>query len=363
MAYRDLGNFHHRAGDLHAAVRFHTKSREYCTLPAHVLDMCLAVIQLAFEMGNYTFVRNHVVKAESALDNGSGSLGGNAADGNNTSRATKQTKAVHLPGMVAPQASKQEQAESKEKQIIINRLAIASGLADLGQGYFARAARTLLNLDPVSVKAAASEGLSPVSPGDIAMYAVLCGLATFDRAAVKRQLVENSSLRSLWENEPHLKPILHAFFTSEYATALHLLEKHNPRHLFDIHLSQHVPALLTSIQDNAVTSFTKPFSSVSLDKMASSFAWTQDETRAHVIRLIQNGTLKARIDTKRGVLKANQPDVRRQLFENAMQVGDQLEETSRKVQLRIKLLQHDLVVKDSNRARAPTRQSTLESKP
>lgn len=350
MAYRDLGNFYRKTGDLQAALRCHTKSREYCSLPSHVIDMCLAVIELALEMGNYAFVRNYLIKAEAAIESaGTGSL--SSSSGPSTSGSGKQSRAVNLPGMVAPQATRAEQAQEREKQMLLDKLALASGIADLGQAHYARAARSFTRLSSTSIRSLTEAGHLDVSAGDIAMYTVLCGLATFDRADIKSNLLENSNLRSLLETEPHLRQILNTFYDSQYATTLKLLERHAPRHLLDVHLSNHVPFLVSSILDKAVVSFTKPFTSVSLAKMASSFGWSEQQSKDHALRLIQNGSLEARIDTKHGALKTNQLDVRRDLFSRALEVGQELEDASKKVQLRVQLLQNDLIVKDPLRSR------------
>ena len=46
MGYRDIGDFSRKSGDLAAAIRAYGKSRDYCTTPQHVLDMCLSVIDV-----------------------------------------------------------------------------------------------------------------------------------------------------------------------------------------------------------------------------------------------------------------------------------------------------------------------------
>lgn len=348
MAFRDLGNFNQKTGHLQSAIRYHTKCRDHCSISAHVIDMCLSCIDIAIEMGNYVYVRNHAMKAETAIE--SAGRGASLSSGGSTSSGpSKQTRGVHLPGMVAPQATKEEEARSKERQLLTDKLNLASGLADLGSGYYERAASSLLNLNAQNMKAAQEAGELYVSTGDIAMYTVLCGLASFDRAALKNSLLNNANLRSLLETEPHLKTLLSAFYENKYATVLEVLQKHAPRHLLDVHLSPHVPALVRAIQDRAIVAFAQPFSSVSLSRMATVFGWSEEDTKNHVLRLIQKGSLAARIDSQAGVVKAHQPDVRRELYEKALAVGQQVDEATKKVQLRMKLLQHDLIVKDTTR--------------
>ena len=46
MAHRDLGAFHRTTGQYDLALRHYTKSREFCTTGAHVLEMCLSVLEV-----------------------------------------------------------------------------------------------------------------------------------------------------------------------------------------------------------------------------------------------------------------------------------------------------------------------------
>jgi hypothetical protein len=46
MGYRDLAVFQHKCGDLQGAFRSWVKSREYCVVSQHVLEMCLGVIEV-----------------------------------------------------------------------------------------------------------------------------------------------------------------------------------------------------------------------------------------------------------------------------------------------------------------------------
>lgn len=42
----------------------YVRTRDYCTSPKHILDMCLAVIKVSIELGNYVNVSTYVQKAE-----------------------------------------------------------------------------------------------------------------------------------------------------------------------------------------------------------------------------------------------------------------------------------------------------------
>lgn len=91
----------------------------------------------------------------------------------------------------------------------------------MGVGYFERAAKYFLALDVQY--ADAYNDLA--SPGDVALYAVFCALATFPRPALKAQVVERTSLRGFMDYEPHTRELLDAFWNCDYKRGLEVLDK------------------------------------------------------------------------------------------------------------------------------------------
>ena len=68
MGYNELGDFHYSRGDLSTSLKSYVRSRDYCTTPKHIILMCLNVIRVSIEMGNYAHVGNYLTKAEQAPD-------------------------------------------------------------------------------------------------------------------------------------------------------------------------------------------------------------------------------------------------------------------------------------------------------
>lgn len=101
-------------------------------------------------MNNYSFIRNYVVKAESALEALSAPQGGKA-----------KAPAVNLPGMVAPAADPAEVAKEKERQSIQERLTVAQGVAALGAGGFERAARAFTGIGKEALESKEGHVRSP----------------------------------------------------------------------------------------------------------------------------------------------------------------------------------------------------------
>ncbi|KAI5474841.1 COP9 signalosome complex subunit 1 [Pseudohyphozyma bogoriensis] len=334
MGHRDIARFLHRTGDLAGAIRSYTKSREFCTTSQHVLEMSIGVIEVALEMNNYAFVRNHVVKAESALE----SINAPPAAG----KAKAKVPVTNLPGMVAPALDPAEVAKERERQTMQERLTVASGVAHLGASNYAAAARAFTGIGKETLSSSVNHF---VPPADIALYAVLTGLATFDRTELRTRILENADLRPMLDLEPYLRDVLRAFYASKFKEGLDALSKYRVRQQLDIHLSPHLNNLLHLIRNRALLAYFSPFKNVAVKRMASSFGWSEEELVQAVIPLIRNGDMKARIDSRGGVLVAKKKDVRTEAFRHALEEGERIEKRTVAAQFRMRLIKEGLLVK------------------
>ena len=68
MGYNDLGDFQYARGDLQQAFKCYVRTRDYCTTSKHIIAMCLNVILVSIELGQYVHVSNYVSKAELTPD-------------------------------------------------------------------------------------------------------------------------------------------------------------------------------------------------------------------------------------------------------------------------------------------------------
>ena len=47
MGFRDIGDFQRKSGDLPAAVKAYTKSKEFCTTSQHIFDMSMSIVDVS----------------------------------------------------------------------------------------------------------------------------------------------------------------------------------------------------------------------------------------------------------------------------------------------------------------------------
>ncbi|EUC61439.1 COP9 signalosome complex subunit 1 [Rhizoctonia solani AG-3 Rhs1AP] len=318
MAYRDLGNFFRSLGDTGNALKHYSKGRESCTTAGHVLQMNMAAVELLVEQLNFAQIYSYVFKAESALESAS-TVGAGASSGKGTDKPDAEY----------------ERARSK--------LQLASGIAQLGQGNFQKAAWTFLKLEKN-----VDDWLGTlVAPADIAIYGTLAALATLSRSQIKASVVESDTFTYFIEQEPYIREIIDAYTANNFKVVLELLDRHSSRHALDIVLAPHINLLTSLIRDRALILYTTPFTSIRLQRLADAFGLSLSDVEAHIVRLVREGQVKGRVDASEKVLIATQVDPRAELFHRALKAGAENEATARKLILRMKLIQNDLVVKMS----------------
>ncbi|KAF8899911.1 26S proteasome subunit RPN7-domain-containing protein [Gymnopilus junonius] len=323
MAHRDLGDFYRASGDYGTSLKHYTKSREFCTTSQHVLDMCMSILELLIEQRNYSHLTTYVFKADAALD---------AATAASTTAST-------VTGASAS-ASAGAKKKSTERDNVQAKLDLATALSHLGQGGYEKAAQAFLKIGP-----AKDLGDWLIAPGDIAIYGTICALATFPRSAIRSRILENSIFGAYIEQEPYVRELIEAYMNSNFKTVLELLSRYSTRHSIDIHLSPHVHDLTSLIRNSAVVMYFQPFASIKLDRMSAAFGWTMEEVEYHVVNLIQAGDIQGRVDSQNKILVAKKSDYRDELFARTIKVGTDMQAANRKLLLRMRLQQADLIVK------------------
>ncbi|KAG0046274.1 hypothetical protein BGZ83_008532 [Gryganskiella cystojenkinii] len=300
MGNIDLGNHYYACGDLTSAHRCYARTRDYCTTSKHIIELCMNVIKVSIELGNFTHVLTYVVKGESTPE--------------------------------VPQ----------DKELTKAKLKVAAGLSNLDLRKYYTAARDFLTIGEELVSGQYGE---VIAPNDIAVYGGLCALASFSRPELKRMVIDNVGFRQYLELEPHIRDLVHSFYNSNYAVCLDIMDKWRNDYLLDIHLHSHIEALYNNIRKKALVQFTSPFLTVDLTKMAKSFATTVPVLEQELVSLIVAGQIEARIDSQQKILNAKQTNKRSAIFERSTAMGQEYERDTKALLLRVQMINHGLVVK------------------
>lgn len=376
MAHRDLGDHFKAAGDLQEALKAYNKTRDYGSTTEHVVEMCLNVIEVSLRLGNWANVQTFVGKAEGVLESyvpsepagarksavasgvappskGANTAGSDAigalfrAGGSSSAQTSANSGATARFGDNAKQnASKRLIGETGAK------LKAANALAYLGQGRYEVAARYFSQLDQ---EYANSLG-EIVSPSDVSIYVALCSLATMDRPTLKAQVMDNANYRAYLEYEPHAKELLDAFFSAQFKRMGEILDAHQSRYILDAYLAPHASMLRTTLTRRALKQFFSPFDRISIARMADAFGWQEARMADELVACIRRGEFKAqlgkegltqdaRLNWSEMVLEHQSKDPRQHLFHSALKLGDDRIKESKRLLLRMKLVENGLVSK------------------
>lgn len=126
-------------------------------------------------------------------------------------------------------------------------------------------------------------------------------MAIFDREDLKSRFLENSDFKSYLELEPHIREAAQAFVSAHYSVTLGILERHRPDFTVDIFLSPHVEVLYKEIRQKALVQAFFPYSSIELSTLSSLFMTPLPELSAEIVQLIEEGKIKARLDSQKNV--------------------------------------------------------------
>ncbi|CAM0870445.1 unnamed protein product [Alopecurus aequalis] len=293
MGYNDIGDFYYGHGHLSEAFKSYIRTRDYCTTSKHVVQMCMNVILVSIQLGQFAHVTNYVSKAEQTPD--------------------------PLDALIMP------------------KLKAAAGLAYMETKKYKLAARKFLETGPEL----GSNYSEVIAAQDVAVYGALCALASFDRSDLKSKVIDNINFRNFLELVPEVRELVNDFYSSRYGSCLEHLEKLKPNLLLDIHLHEHLETLYKDIRHKAIIQYTLPFISVDLNTMADAFKTSVSMLEKELAALITDNKITARIDSHNKILYARHADQRNATFQRALQTGSEFERDVKAMLLRANLMKHD----------------------
>ncbi|VDD80180.1 unnamed protein product [Mesocestoides corti] len=330
--YIELGDFCLKIGELGNALKYYTRSRDYCTSRQQDLKSCLSIIKVAVYQGAWSHVSAYVTLAENICesqenesmpkDTGSQCLGSHSAWSGNFDASSRN---VDLRPV---------------SEVARTELAIAAGLAKLISSSFHEAATHFLqaNCEPDDSN---SEKAAPlVTASDLAFYVTLCSLAAFDRTELRSRVLNSPSFRLVLESEVHCRDLLMAFHSADYANCLNSLAKVKNLLKLDIFLADRVNSLYEQIRVKALCQYFTPYISADLNMMAAAFGTTVTDLENELAILIQKGCIKGRIDSHKQLLCALSVDQRCQTFATALQLIDECHRRCQAAILRSNLMRH-----------------------
>lgn len=305
--HNDLGDFFLSRGKVANARGEYNTMRDYCTQMEHHVSMCLKIVLLSIESGEYGHVENYLHIAENGGD---------------------------------PETMPFEFA----------KLRCSAGLALLARGRYKDAALRLLSV-PIDL----SEDKAPFiqetfndlfSLEDVATYVGLCALATLERPILLDSVLGNPAFRSLLELAPEIHELIRDFCATRYTACINGMERLKPDLLLDPFLGRdnHVDRLYSRIRAKALLQYVSPFESVDMKRMAEVFKSSIHSLEKEVLELIENGSVDFRVDTQAVALRRTKSSVRKTTLARAIRDGQQAFDDAEAMLLRMNLIKHDMAV-------------------
>ncbi|RFU76853.1 cop9 signalosome subunit 1 [Trichoderma arundinaceum] len=283
MGNEDLGKHFESIGKLAEATEAYNKMRHDVSTTKHIFDCGMHLASVAFQRHDWATVLSNVGKISNV------------------------------------QGGDEEQAQQAYTKV-------AAGVALLGLGNYADAALTFLHVNP---NVSPTEYNAVASPNDVAIYGGLLALATMDRMALQARILDNQSFRVFLEHEPHIRKAISLFVNGRYSNCLSILESVRSDYLLDIYLQPHIPAIYSLIREKCIVQYFIPFSCVTLDSLDAAFGTPSQSVEPELIKMIRNGSLKARIDARNKLLVAVSPDPRLVAQTNALAVARKYEQEAK----------------------------------
>ena len=295
MGHTDIGHMQYQMGNLSEALKSFLRTRDFCTMPRHSVEMCMNVINTSIDLKQFFNVTNFINKVTDTLGD----------------------------------------------DVIIAKLKVASGLVELQDRQFKKAGYRFLEVNSLL----GNTSNTTISNQDIGIYATICALATFDRNELRLKLIENKGFCNTYLNNlPDFKTLALSFYNRDHIKTLNILNSIRPRLLCDMYLHNSVDSLLDSIKEGMLLQYFTPYCTVNLNNMAEQMQMTYESLEDRLVELISSDKLNARIDASSRTLYRRSTDMKTQSLEKLLSLSTVHTHAIKRDILKLSMLQQGFVV-------------------
>lgn len=292
-AHSNIGDFHYERGNLEEALKSFCRCRDYCTMQWHVEEMYERTFNVSADMDQFIMV---------------GSVGH-----------------VKSPAEDAP--NRPFSAERKQ---------LTSALVALRQKDYAGAARSILDVK----KFGESFFPSLMSAVDISVYGTVLAMAALSRDDLKGCANAGHPFRAYIERVPQMEMFLSDFLDCRYNNVMNTCSFLSTEFELDVILKGHLDTLLSLIMDKVFLQYVEPYEAIDLRRMASSMNKPIDEIIDRLAKLINSGSIQARIDTVSKTLRRFRRNNQNWALQKVLKVSDEHAINSQRAIIRMCMLQN-----------------------
>ncbi|KAJ2082860.1 hypothetical protein H4R24_001252 [Coemansia sp. RSA 988] len=231
-------------------------------------------------------------------------------------------------------------------------MAVLRAQASFGDCEWKRTVNGILQLRVDILRDAGIFERGAVTARDIALYGTLSGLAAYNRDEVKSMLLDSMAFRQFLDQIPECQRLLQSFYDSNYGDALTRLDSILSFCKIDPVIGPHVPQLYQQILDNLVVLYTKPFASLSIEKMAKVLSSDAATMERLLVKMIEKENINARIDGATGFLVKYAVDPRDAALKRTEKLHSMFLLQTKLMKYRIQYLEEESVVSNSRGAQS-----------
>jgi COP9 signalosome complex subunit 1 len=362
--YNDaIGRHYFALGQYHSARDVFARNKGLCVDSADTIRMCVQLIRANWAMDSYDAAKDTAAIALAVFD-GAAALSDDqctrvfacstsAAAAPYTPTALESGKASSAASSSSSSPSSMpaasHEAANAHRAALLSVLHAVSGVAFMRRGMFERAAEHFASVS----KQLGANFASLVTLKEVAVYAALCALASFDRDTLMAHQ-GRAEFAQLLRQAPVAVELVNQFTSGHVATCMQRLEALVGKLEADYHLHGKTSALRSHIRRRAVLQYVMPYSAVRLDKMAQSFGTSVAELERELADLVASGRLAARIDSRDKIMHATTSNQRAATFQSAFDTASYFERSADTLLFRMQLTQQTFT---SDRGLSPSSSS------
>ena len=157
---------------------------------------------------------------------------------------------------------------------------------------------------------------------DFVFYSVVTAMVSLDRGTIRKNVVNSPDILSVIREIDHLKKFSDSFYKCDYKSFFQAFVEIADRIKKDKFLGQHASYFVKEMRLVAYRQFLESYKSVTIDNMAESFGVGTEFLDKELSHFISIGKIKCKIDKVAGVIEANKPDKRIELYQSMLKKGD-----------------------------------------
>jgi hypothetical protein len=274
------------SGNFQESLKHSFRAKEYVSSNQqsqlyHLLEIWFLILSATFEAKDFRHVISYVDKIQSVT--------------NTMSTSNSSTKVPHTNATSSSSSSSSSGIVSETEILTRAKCHIILGLTYLHDSLYKSAAESFLH---IIIPARSEQHINHLTVyEDIAVYTILCSIATFTRKDIKSKILDNLNFKIFLEYTMYMKKFLTDFMDGAYAACYQFLDHYKAKFKLDYYLSSHINTIYDLIYEKILLQYLVPYKTVDITRMTAVLGMPYDQLETRLVKQIQNGHIQGRINS------------------------------------------------------------------